>query len=42
MKLTTDYMRVLTKDSRMRQKICEVVEWDRRNNAGVDKTPLNK
>ena len=42
MKLTTDYMRVLTKDSRMRQKICEVVEWDRRNNPGVDKTSLNK
>ena len=41
MKLTTDYMRVLTKDSRMRQKICEVVEGDRRNN-GVDKATLNK
>ena len=41
-KLTTEYMQVLTKDSRMRQKICEVVEWDRRNNAGVDKTTLNK
>ena len=39
--MTTDYMRVLTKDSRMRQKICEVVEWDRRNYAGVDKATLN-
>ena len=35
-------MQVLTKDSRIWQKICEVVEGDRRNNAGVDKATLNK
>ena len=40
--LAKEYTQVLTKDSRMRQKICEVVEGDRRNNAGVDKATLNK
>ena len=39
--LAKEYTQVLTKDSRMRQKICEVVEGDRRNN-GVDKATLNK
>ena len=41
-KVTTDFMQVLTKDSRIWQKICEVVEGDGRNNAGVDNATLNK
>ena len=41
-KVTTDFMQVLTKDSRIWQKICEVVEGDGRNNAGVEWTrPLS-
>ena len=41
-RMATDFMQVLTRDSDMRQKVFQVVEWDRRMRPDVNKSTMNK
>ena len=41
-KLASDYAQSLTKDSRMRQKIFQTVEWHRSEKADISKSTANK
>ena len=41
-KLASDYVQSLTKDSEVRQKIFQTVEWHRREKADISKSTANK
>ena len=40
--MARDYMTVLTTKSEMREKLFQVVEWDRRQKPNVKKSTMNK
>ena len=41
-KLASDYAQSLTKDSEMKKKILQTVEWHRRDKADISKSTANK
>ena len=41
-KMASDFIQSLTKDSETRQKVFQVVEWDRRQRPDTKKSTMNK